>query len=94
MDIELALAGLKKVSKADVSVREKLLAAAKEKNPVSAFCREAEKLGFPIDPMDLASFGEEEYAAMRRSTNGGGENSPMLSGEDDGFAMFLEELKA
>ena len=28
--------------------------------------------------MDLITAGEEAYAAMRRSTNGGGENSPML----------------
>lgn len=29
---------------------------------------------------------------MRRSTNGGGENSPLLQGEDDLYEMFLVEL--
>ena len=29
---------------------------------------------------------------MRRSTNGGGENSPLLVGEDDYYELFLEEL--
>ena len=32
------------------------------------------------------------FAAMRRSTNGGGENSPLLQGEDDLYEMFLIEL--
>ena len=36
--------------------------------------------------------GEDSYAAMRRSTNGGGENSPLLQGEDDLYEMFLIEL--
>lgn len=43
------------------------------------------------DTLDIA--GEESYAAMRRSTNGGGENSPLLAGEDDLYSMFLIELK-
>ena len=34
----------------------------------------------------------EAYAAMRRSTNGGGENSPLLSGEDDYYEMFFASL--
>jgi hypothetical protein len=43
--------------------------------------------------MDLVDAGEEAYAAIRRSTNGGGENSPMLAGADDYYEMFLAELK-
>lgn len=31
---------------------------------------------------------------MRRSTNGGGENSPLLAGEDDYYELFLSELEA
>ena len=38
--------------------------------------------------MDLIAAGEEFYAAMKRSTNGGGENSPMLEGEDDFMNCF------
>jgi hypothetical protein len=30
---------------------------------------------------------------MRRSTNGGGENSPMLEGEDDYYELFLSDLQ-
>ena len=29
----------------------------------------------------------------KRSTNGGGENSPMLEGQDDLYRMFLDEIR-
>ena len=29
---------------------------------------------------------------LPRSTNGGGENSPLLSGEDDYYEMFMAEI--
>ena len=44
-------------------------------------------------PMDVIIAGEEAYAAMKRSTNGGGENAPMLEGEDDFYELFLAALK-
>lgn len=47
-----------------------------------------------IYEMDLINEGEELYAAMKRSTNGGGENSPMLEGEDDFYEMFFASLEA
>ena len=43
--------------------------------------------------MDLLTYGEEFYAAIKRSTNGGGENSPKLDGQDDYYDMFLAELR-
>ena len=43
--------------------------------------------------MDIIEYGEYAYAAMKRSTNGGGENSPLLDGEDDAYEMFLFELE-
>ena len=42
--------------------------------------------------MDLIQEGEEFYASMRRSTNGGGENSPMLDGEDDFYELFFASI--
>ena len=42
--------------------------------------------------MDIVNQGEEFYAEIKRSTNGGGENSPLLDGEDDAYEMFLYEL--
>ena len=42
--------------------------------------------------LDLITAGVDAYAAMRRSTNGGGENSPMLEGEDDYYELFFAGL--
>ena len=36
---------------------------------------------------------DEFYAAMKRSTNGGGENSPVLIGEDDPYELFFAGLQ-
>lgn len=36
---------------------------------------------------------DEFYAAMKRSTNGGGENSPVLTGEDDPYELFFAGLE-
>ena len=30
---------------------------------------------------------------MKRSTNGGGENSPVLEGQDDYYELFMMELE-
>ena len=43
--------------------------------------------------MDLISAGEDFYAEMRRSTNGGGENSPKLEGEDDFYELLMASLQ-
>ena len=42
--------------------------------------------------MDMISVGEDFYAAMKRSTNGGGENSPKLHMEDDFYELFFVGL--
>ena len=83
---------LQKRALQDESVRRQLLATREEQNPQEAFCREARALGYPIYLMELINVGEEFYAAMRRSTNGGGENSPMLVGEDDFYELFFASL--
>ena len=51
------------------------------------------KFGYEIYPMELINAGEEFYATMRRSTNGGGENSPKLSGEDDMYELFMVAIE-
>ena len=57
------------------------------------FCAIAQREGYPLYEMDLLTYGEEFYAAIKRSTNGGGENSPKLDGQDDYYDMFLAELR-
>ena len=51
-------------------------------------------MGYEIYPMELIVAGEEFYASYRRSTNGGGENSPLLAWEDDYYELFMAELEA
>lgn len=79
-------------AKRDPDVREMLLNTREEQNPVDAFCRKCQELGYPIYVMDLIGAGEEFYGNMRRSTNGGGENSPKLDGEDDFYELFMASL--
>ena len=48
---------------------------------------------YELYPMDIVQAGDEFYAAMKRSTNGGGENSPVLTGEDDPYELFFAGLQ-
>lgn len=77
----------------DKTIRRALLDTKKSSDPYEAFCEECRKLGYEIYPMELVEAGEEFYATYRRSTNGGGENSPKLAGEDDFYEMFLAMLE-
>ena len=74
-------------------LKERLKNTKKEKEPLSAFCRVCQELGYEIYEMDLITAGEEFYATIRRSTNGGGENSPKLEGEDDFYELFFASLE-
>ena len=79
---------LKSKARRDEKLRAELLETRKNAQPLSAFCRKCRELGYEIYDMDLITAGEEFYATMRRSTNGGGENSPMLEGEDDFYELL------
>lgn len=94
MELEESLQNLKRLACQKPEVREALLATRKSESPVKDFCRLSAEYGYPVSEMDLVMAGEEYYAAMRRSTNGGGENSPLLDGEDDYYELFLSELEA
>ena len=92
MNIGEMLDDLGRKARKDPKIREMLLATRSEEHALSAFCSVCRELGYPVYEMDLIQEGEEAYAAMRRSTNGGGENSPLLSGEDDYYEMFFAGL--
>ncbi len=94
MEIEAILDDILAEAKRSPAVLDRLLATADGPNPVSSFCALAGQMGFPLSEMDLIYAGEEAYAAMRRSTNGGGENSPLLAGEDDYYELFFAKLRA
>lgn len=93
MNLDEILTQLRKLALRDPEVRQKLLDTQNTENPVSSFCAQARALGFELYDMDLIMAGEEYYAAMRRSTNGGGENSPLLQGEDDYYEMFMTQIR-
>lgn len=72
MEIPEMLDILKQRALADNRLREEFLATRKEEHPLEAFCEKCRELGYPVYEMDLISAGEDFYATMRRSTNGGG----------------------
>ena len=77
----------------DPALKAALLATRDHPDPLSEFCRISTNAGLPISDMDVIEYGEYAYASMRRSTNGGGENSPLLNTEDDTYEVFLSELE-
>ena len=93
MGVGQTLDALKAVAKNDPEKRAALLATRDMKNAVTECCRLSTEYGCPLNAMDLIDYGESSYAAMRRSTNGGGENSPLLFYEDDAYEIFLAELR-
>jgi len=93
MPVPEALDGLKSAAKKDPALKAKLLATKEAKYPLTTFCRIATEKGFPLSPMDVIDYGEQEVAAMARSINGGGENHPSLNGSEDTYELFMIELE-
>ncbi len=93
MDVYEMLEELQEKALHDEMIKQALLETRKEKEPIIAFCKQCQELGYEIYPMELINAGEEFYATMRRSTNGGGENSPKLSGEDDMYELFMTAIE-
>ncbi len=92
MKIPEKLDELKQKALHDEKLRQELLATREDPQPLTAFCKKCQENGYPIYEMELVLAGEEFYATMKRSTNGGGENSPMLEGEDDFYELFFAGL--
>ena len=93
MEIAEMLDELKQKALRDDKLRRELLDTRDDRNPLTDFCRKCQSLGYAIYEMDVISAGEELYAAMKRSTNGGGENSPMIEAEDDFYELFFANLE-
>ena len=77
----------------DEELKNRFLKTKEEEDSLGAFCRVCREMGYEIYPMDVIQAGDEFYATMKRSTNGGGENSPKLEGEDDLYEMFFSSLE-
>ena len=80
---------LEKMALRDPELKAKILATKKAAKPLAAFCELAREYGFELYEMDIVEAGEEMYAAIKRSTNGGGENSPVLEYQDDLYEMLI-----
>lgn len=83
---------LKELARQNPELKQQLLDTKKEPNALTIFCSIARQNGCEMYPMDIIEAGEVSYTAMKRSTNGGGENSPMLGSWNNYFEMFLDEL--
>ena len=77
----------------DERLKYRFLKTKEEEDALGAFCRVCRELGYEIYEMELVCAGEEFHAAMKRSTNGGGENSPMIAGEDDFYELFMANIE-
>lgn len=86
------MAELQRKALHDEEIKRKFLETRQAENQLQAFCAFCRELGYEIYPMDVIAASEESYAAMKRSTNGGGENSPKLTGEDDLYEDFFAGL--
>ncbi len=94
MNVIEMLDELEKKALHDKALRLALLETRTMENPLQCFCKKCQELGYEIYPMDVVNAGEDFYGSMRRSTNGGGENSPKLDGEDDFFELFMTSLQS
>ena len=79
-------------AKEDAALKQSLLNTRGEADPLAAFCKVAGGAGVELSVMDIVNQGEEFYAEIKRSTNGGGENSPKLEGEDDFYELFMAAI--
>lgn len=93
METGAILDELQRKARQDESLRQKLLDTKKADDPLKTFCETCQSMGYPLYAMDLVVAGEEFYAAMCRSTNGGGENHPKMQGEDDFYELFFACLE-
>lgn len=93
MEITAILETLLEKAKKDEKLKAALLATRNATNPVDSFCKIATENGFPMSVMDIINQGEEFYAEIKRSTNGGGENSPDLDFQNDEYSIFMMRLE-
>ena len=88
-----ALDELQRKARHDDKLREQFIKTRDAEDPLGVFCSVCREAGYELYPMDIVQAGDEFYAAMKRSTNGGGENSPVLIGEDDPYELFFAGLQ-
>ena len=93
MEITEKLEELLNKARDNSELKDKLLGTRDSENPIADFCAIATENGFPMSVMDIVNQGEEFYAEIKRSTNGGGENSPDLDFQNDEYSIFMMRLR-
>ena len=76
----------------DGELKKRFLETRNSEDDLGEFCRVCRDLGYELYPMDIIQAGDEFYATMKRSTNGGGGKSPGLGGGEDLYGMFFARL--
>ena len=79
-------------AKGDEALKARLLKTREAAEPLAEFCKIAQECGVDVTVMDIVNQGEEFYAEIKRSTNGGGENSPDLEFQNDEYSIFMMRL--
>ena len=92
-DIMGMLDELQRKARKDEALKARFLETRKAEDPLKAFCSLCRELGYEIYEMDVILAGEEFHAAMKRSTNGGGENTPKLAYGDDSYELFFAAIE-
>ena len=93
MGITEKLDELLDMARDNAELKERLLDTQRSVNPVADFCAIASENGIYMSVMDIVNQGEEFYAEIKRSTNGGGENSPDLDFQNDEYSIFMMRLR-
>ena len=93
MQLEIIFDRMEQVAREDAAFRDVLLEAYEKRIPLREFCSICRDAGVEVYPMDIIDADETAYAAMRRSTNGGGENSPDLDFQNDEYSIFISRLE-
>ena len=93
MSIDVLFEKIVSQASKDEAFKKRLLEIYDGDFSIKEFCKECNDVGIEIYPMDIADADESMYAAMRRSTNGGGENSPHLNWQEEAFDALMEEIR-
>lgn len=91
MSIYSEIIRLTEKAKKDTKLRESLLNASRDKDPMKSFCDVCISNGFEIHLGELFAYGEDMCDSKLRSVNGGGVNA--IEGWNDAFAQIIKELE-
>lgn len=91
MSIINELERLQKDAYNNLQLREKLISASEQSDPMKAFCDVCLENGYEIYLGELFAYGQDMSDSKLRSVNGGGVNA--IDGWDDTFTLIVQELK-